>query len=161
MSQNIVELTIALLVAVLLIVLWQYRARRGRQLSNDRLRPSQAKRLRARFDRNTLPDERVTNVLKTVRSDPSAKDLLEVVRKLAADNRMWPEIMAAINPTNDAVVGRSLTALRGPHQFIPHVALNVLEDGCLVALAKNPRASANDAMNAALRSADLVVRAGD
>jgi hypothetical protein len=61
-------------------------------------------------------------------------------------NQMWPEIVAAINPANNAVLGRSLALLRGPHHFIPHVALKVLEDGCIGALAKNPRATVNDAI---------------
>jgi len=91
----------------------------------------------------------------------SAADLLAVVRRLSAECRSWPDILAAINPAGDESIAQKLNALRGPHQFIPHVALNVLEDGCHRALALNLRTGQHAAIDAALRSAVVVVGAGD
>lgn len=91
----------------------------------------------------------------------SAADLLAIVRRLSAEHRTWPEILAAINPAGDESIAQKVNALRGPHQFIPHVALNVLEDGCHRALALNPRADQRAAMDAALQSAAVIVGAGD
>lgn len=92
---------------------------------------------------------------------PTATELLPIVQRLQKSDAQWPEILATVNPGGSRSIANSLTALRGPHQFVPHLGLNVLEDGCRRALKRNPNASLADAMEEALRSANIVVRAGD
>ena len=60
----------------------------------------------------------------------SAADVLEEVGNLRRRSAAWPEVLALLNPDGDEETQHLLEALRGPHLFAPHVALNVLEDGC-------------------------------
>jgi hypothetical protein len=91
----------------------------------------------------------------------SARDLLTRVRGLRQAGTGWPGILSAVNPRNDKVAADLLTKLRGPHQFAPHVALNVLEDACERVIAANQRASDIDALREALRQSGVVTRFGD
>ena len=91
----------------------------------------------------------------------SAAELLALVRGLSAQGGTWPEILAAVNPTGDPLIAQKLNRLRGPHQFVPHTALNVVADGCERALERSPWAGQREAIEAALQSAAVVVRAGD
>ena len=91
----------------------------------------------------------------------SAKDLLSRVRGLRKTEASWLRIISAINPRNDKAVADLLATLRGPHQFAPHIALNVLEDGCERVLAANQRASDIDALREALRRSEVVRKFGD
>jgi hypothetical protein len=83
------------------------------------------------------------------------------MRALSAQGGTWTEILARANPEGDPRLSEKLNQLRGPHQFVPHVALNVLMHGCELALARDPGARPVDAIDAALQSAGVVVRAGD
>ncbi len=95
---------------------------------------------------------------KQVPSKPSAADLLSLVHRLRDQNAQWDEILAALNPTNDAEVQRLLIGIRGPHLFVPHLGLSVIEDGCTRALVSSPNADAPDALREATRSQDPFVR---
>ena len=97
----------------------------------------------------------------TVALAPSAVELLQIIERLRSAGAQWSEILPAFNPSGNAAVQRALIALRGPHQFIPHVGLNVLEEGCRRALAKNAHAGQLDALNEALRSTSIVVDFGN
>lgn len=88
---------------------------------------------------------------------PSAIDLLQIIERLRSVSAQWPEILAAVNPTGDASTQRALIALRSSHQFVPHIALNVVETGCHQAIEKNVHAGQLEA----LRSAKIVVNYGD
>jgi hypothetical protein len=88
----------------------------------------------------------------------SARDLLRRVRAMREAGAGWPQILSTLNPRNDKVAAGLLTNLRGPHQFAPHVALNVLEDACERAIAANPRASDIDALREALSRSDFATR---
>jgi hypothetical protein len=91
----------------------------------------------------------------------SAKDLTVAIERLRAANAQWPEILSTINPKGKRSIERSLALIRQPHQFVPHLALNVIEDGCRRALARSPRATLKDALEEALRSSNIVIKAGD
>ena len=96
---------------------------------------------------------------KKVRVDSrSASDLVRRVRALREAGAGWPQILSTLNPRNDKVAAGLLTNLRGPHQFAPHVALNVLEDACERVIAANPRASDIDALREALSRSDFATR---
>jgi hypothetical protein len=55
---------------------------------------------------------------------------LQVVQRLQAVKAQWPQIMAELNPHNDQKTYQLLIELRGPHMFVPHVALNLIENAC-------------------------------
>jgi len=84
----------------------------------------------------------------------SAEEVLRRILELEKRNATWPEILGALNPGNDPQVQHMLTNLQGPHLFAPHVALNVLREGCQRVLAANPRADRMAALQAALKSGD-------
>lgn len=88
----------------------------------------------------------------------SAAEMLSLVHRLRDQNAQWDVILAALNPTNDAEVQRLLIGIRGPHMFVPHLGLSVIEDGCKRALASSPNADALDALREATRSQDPFVR---
>ena len=91
----------------------------------------------------------------------SARDLLARVRSLRGTEANWPQILSTVNPRNDRVAADLLTKLRGPHQFAPHVALNVLVEGCERVIIANQRASDIDALREALRRSEVVTKFGD
>jgi hypothetical protein len=94
-----------------------------------------------------------------VRGDSrSATDLLRRVRGLREVGAGWPQILSTLNTRNDKVAASLLTNLRGPHQFAPHVALNVLEDACERVITVNQRASDIDALREALSRSDFATR---
>jgi len=90
----------------------------------------------------------------------SAADLLTMIERLRGANASWPEITRAINPKGKRAIEALLSTIRGPHQFVPHTALNVLEHGCRQALSENSRASLRDALSEAIQSMNKVVEAG-
>jgi hypothetical protein len=92
---------------------------------------------------------------------PSASDLLESVRRLKSKSAGWPEILATINPRGDSTIGQLLLSIRGPHQFVPHVALNVIEDGCQRVLKVNAGASVAEALRDAVRRSDVMTTVRD
>ncbi len=78
--------------------------------------------------------------------------------ELRAKNAQWNEILIAMNPSGDSRTMNLLSEIRGPHMFVPHTALCVIEAGCR---AVKPRASAAEALEAALNGMNKVVRYGN
>jgi hypothetical protein len=87
-----------------------------------------------------------------------AQRLMVITKELRARNAQWGEIIAAMNPSGDSKALQLLTEIRGPHMFVPHTALGVIEAGCR---AVKPQASAVEALEAALRGMNKVVRYGN
>ena len=77
-----------------------------------------------------------------------AQRLMVITKELRARDAQWGEIIAAMNPSGDSKALQLLTEIRGPHMFVPHTALGVIEAGCR---AVKPQASAVEALEAALR----------
>jgi hypothetical protein len=88
----------------------------------------------------------------------TAADVGRRVQELQKANAQWPEIWHALNPDEDAEAQQLLIEFRGPYLFAPHVALNVLQEGCRRALAHSPGADRAAALRAALQSDDRIVR---
>ena len=90
-----------------------------------------------------------------------AEQLQASLSRLLHDNAGWNEILQAVNPTGAAKVAADLQAIRGPHMFAPALAIQVLQEGCKLALARNPRASSAEAVRLARESMEKVTRYGD
>lgn len=91
----------------------------------------------------------------------TATHILKLSRQLREDNAQWPQIFTAINSADDPFIEAALIALRGPHRFLPHVAINILEEGCQNALAANLDADDVQALQEAVKSAGLVLHFGN
>ena len=76
-------------------------------------------------------------------------ELLRRIQILQSANAGWDLIFEHLVPNNDAETKRLLNLLRGPHMFIPHVGLNVLEEECRTIAAHSPRAEWITAFRAA------------
>ena len=87
-----------------------------------------------------------------------SQKLLSITMELRAKNAQWNEILVAMNPAGDSRVLNLLSEIRGPHMFVPHTALCVIEAGCR---AVNPGAPAVEALEAALNGMNKVVRYGN
>lgn len=87
-------------------------------------------------------------------SSSSASEMLRRVLELQRTNANWETIFASLNPDRNQQVQHLINDLRGPHMFVPHLALSVLEEGCRNAIAANPAADRLAALRAALRSSD-------
>lgn len=98
---------------------------------------------------------------RTSSGGPAGTDLGEVIRQLRTSHAQWPTISAALNPRNDATVSGLLKELRGPHMFVPHTALNIIEDAYASTFRSNPRASVRDVLKQACGSMSKVTRYGD
>jgi len=88
----------------------------------------------------------------------SAAEMLSRLQLLRDRNAQWDVILSELNPTDDPEVQRLLTEIRGPHMFVPHVGISVIEDACKQVLSASPRANALDALRQALRGQDPFVR---
>lgn len=88
----------------------------------------------------------------------TAAEVLQKVVILQQTSAQWPEIWQSLNPDNDREVERLLVELRGPHLLVPHVGLNVLEDGCRRALAADSNADRLAALRSSLKTGDPFVR---
>ena len=86
--------------------------------------------------------------------------VLDTVRRLHAANAQWPKIMAELNPANDSAVGALLIELRGPHMFVPHTALNIIENASCSVLAGDPDAPVTEVLEAARASMNRVTQFG-
>lgn len=87
--------------------------------------------------------------------------VLQTVRSLQAQDAQWPDIIGALNPTNDPRVARTLHDLRGPHMFIPHTALAVIEAACL-SCRNDPRIkTTHQVLLVAKQSMKTITRYGD
>jgi hypothetical protein len=89
------------------------------------------------------------------------KNILDIILSLKAANAQWPLIMSRLNPKNDKKISKLLLELRGPHMFVPHIALNILEDASRSTLRANPHASLRDILDNACRSMKKVTQYGD
>ena len=88
----------------------------------------------------------------------SAADVLSHLKVLREKNAQWDAILSDLNPTDDAEVQRLLLEIRGPHLFVPHVGLSVIEEGCRKVLAVSPNPDALDALRAAVHKQEPFVR---
>ena len=88
----------------------------------------------------------------------SAAEMLSRLQLLRYTNAQWDVIWSELNPTDDPEVQGLLTEIRGPHMFVPHLGLSVIEDGCRRVLAASPKADALAALREAIRSQDPFVR---
>jgi hypothetical protein len=88
----------------------------------------------------------------------SAWEMLSRLQLLRDRNAQWDVIWSELNPTDDPEVQRLLTEIRGPHLFVPHLGLSVIEDGCKRVLSVSPKADALDALRQAIRSQEPFVR---
>ena len=88
----------------------------------------------------------------------SVAEVVRHVKELQAANAQWPEIWQALNPNGDPQVQDLLVELRGPHMFAPHVALNVLEEGCLRVMVIDSNADLVAALRTAIKGGDPFVR---
>ena len=87
--------------------------------------------------------------------------VLPVINGLMQDQAQWPEIIARLNPLDDAEIRRLVLVLRGPHMFVPGVALNILKMECESVARSSPSASICVALEAAVRSMERITRIGD
>lgn len=90
------------------------------------------------------------------RADAAA--MLSAIQDLQRANAGWPEIWERLNPRQDKRIQELLIAIRGPHMFLPHLGLSVMESGCRRALAANPHADRIAALETALVRVDPFVR---
>jgi hypothetical protein len=88
----------------------------------------------------------------------SAAEMLSRVQALRNGDAQWDAIWSELNPTRDPEVQRLLVEIRGPHMFVPHLGLNVIEDGCKRVLSVSPEADALTALREAIRSQEPFVR---
>jgi hypothetical protein len=109
---------------------------------------------------DVVPSERYRPSAPTRRvpSRLSATEVLSRVKALRDGNAQWDEILSELNPTGDPDVQQLLIEIRGPHMFVPHVGLGVIEDGCERALALSPKADALSALREATGRQDPFVR---
>lgn len=92
---------------------------------------------------------------------PSALEMKAQTTRLPAIDAGWPQIIADLNPSDDADIRAELQHIRGPHMFAPATALNVIHHGCELALRSRSHASALSALRAARDSMEKVTRYGD
>jgi len=141
----------AVVVALLLWRLWRLVKRRG---SDDAVAGPNAL--------DTVRNLRAANgQWPTIMAELAGPNTLETVRKLRVNNAQWPTIVAELNPTCDSKLASLLQELRGPHMFVPHTALNIIEDACLGTLSANPRAGMREILSNARRDMAKVTRHGD
>ncbi len=142
------EWTIAVAVVVAILILAALLGSMSRKRSS---RVSSSERVGSSTVSPSTPTKQVLPTL-------SAAELQSLVHRLRDQNAQWDVIWAALNPTNDAEVQRLLVEIRGPHMFVPHLGLSVIEDGCKRALALSPNADGLAALREATRSQEPFVR---
>jgi len=111
---------------------------------------------RARTPRRGAGSHRTSSTVPLSAAEAKA----ETTRLLAA-SAGWPQIVAALNPSNDAELHAELQRIRGPHMFAPATAIKVIHHGCELALRTSSRASALSGLRAARESMEKVTRYGD
>ena len=87
--------------------------------------------------------------------------LLAEILTLKAKNAQWPEILGVLNPQNDPHIRTVLLEIRGPHIFVPHTALNIIESVCVAAKRPSTGLSRLELLEAAKASMDKVVQYGN
>ena len=96
-------------------------------------------------------------VIKPMVKAPAPYSVSELLRRLTAlqiGKAEWPEIFTTLNPDNDPEAQRALENLRGPHMFVPDVALNVIEAECRRIITFAPGADWLTALLAATKTMD-------
>jgi len=111
---------------------------------------------RARMPRRVAGSHRATPTVSL-----SAAEVKAETARLLAACAGWPQIVVALNPSNDAEVHAELQRIRGPHMFAPATAIKVIHHGCELALRSNGQASALSALRAARESMEKITRYGD
>ena len=91
----------------------------------------------------------------------SALQVKNEVKRLHARNAGWPQILVALNASNDPDIHSELQAIRGPHMFAPSTALQVIEHGCDEVLRRSKQSSGFAAVRAARQSMEKITRYGD
>ena len=91
-------------------------------------------------------------------SRDSIAELLSQVAELQTKRAAWPEIWATLNPNHDPQVQGLLIELRGPHMFVPYIALNALEEGCQRVARTHLFADKMSVLKAALDSCNRIIR---
>ena len=134
---------VVVLAIVIFVVVWGLK----RQTRSDRFSSQDA-----------LVSERPSPRPIEVPSRLSAREVLSRIQVLRNANAQWDEILSALNPTDDPEVQQLLIEIRGPHMFVPHVGLGVIEHGCERALALFPEADALDALREAVGRQNRFVR---
>jgi hypothetical protein len=90
--------------------------------------------------------------ISTPKKSPPPYTVMELLRRitaLQAANAGWSEIIPALNPSNNSEARNALEHIRGPHMFIPHVGLNVIEEECRKIATHAPTAEWLTALTAA------------
>ena len=90
-----------------------------------------------------------------------AQQLQISLNQLHQTNAGWDDILQTVNPSGTANVAANLQAIRGPHMFAPALAIRVLQEGCRLALARNPKATVPEAVQFARESMEKITRYGD
>ncbi len=145
MSRNLFLPLLLLVIFIAFAYLWA--RRRGAGSASRKPRP------RARESRSS---PRTSD-----RANLSAEQAKVSVAQLLKANAQWPQIIAALNPQNDVAVAAELSRIRGPHMFVPHLALQVIQHGCEESIRVNKNASFIAAATAARVSMEKVTRYGD
>ena len=120
-------------------IVWS--SKRGERPS--RLPPQEV--LRPRSPLPSVPARQVPSRL-------TAADILSRVQALRKADAQWDVIWSELNPNGDPEIQRLLVQIRGPHMFVPHLGLSVIEDGCKRVLSISPNADALAALREAVRS---------
>ena len=110
--------------------------------------------LRIQGESSPLPFEMATSVAARM----PAAELLSRLQLLRGGNAQWDAILSDLNPDGDPEVERLLSEIRGPHLFVPHVGLSVMEEACKRILAISPNADALEVLRQAVRSQEPFVR---
>jgi hypothetical protein len=96
-------------------------------------------------------------VIRPIVKTPATYSVSELLRRLTGlqiGKAEWPEIFTTLNPDNDPEAQRALESLRGPHMFVPDVALNVIEAECRRIITFAPGADWLTALLAATKTMD-------
>ena len=147
MSVELVSILIAIaVIATVIMLVWLFSKRKKR-------RKGGAPR-RIEGESSPLPFAIPTPVAERM----SASALLSRLQLLRDRNAQWDAILSELNPDEDAEAQRLLTEIRGPHMFVPHVALSLMEEACKRVLAVSPNAGALEVLREATRSQEPFVR---
>lgn len=142
MLNVLLGITLVLLLLVSLVALYVH------WLSAHKARPGQPRRR----SKSAIPAHAEAN---------DAAKLLSEVLALKQQQATWPNILQTLNPDDVPRIRTVLLELRGPHIFVPHTALNIIESTCLSAERPNNKLSRLDLLERAKRDMERVTRFGD
>ena len=87
--------------------------------------------------------------------------LLADVLALKQRHAQWPDILKTLNPDDEPRIRAVLLELRGPHVFVPHTALNIIESVCVSAKGSGGEPARLDLLELAKASMDRVTQYGN